>query len=71
MTDRHNGYIVVLEKDIREDDAEATIAAIMQIKGVLKVVPQIADVESAIAESRAHRELLDKLFKVLNTKPVD
>ena len=35
MTDRHCGYIITLENDIREDDAEATINALRMIKGVL------------------------------------
>jgi hypothetical protein len=44
MTDRHAGYIVVLEKDIREDDAEETIlAALRMIKGVQSVQPIVAD----------------------------
>ena len=37
MTTRHRGYVVVLERDIREDDAAATIAALKRIRGVLTV----------------------------------
>lgn len=43
MTDRHAAYIVVLEGDVREDDAEATISALKQIKGVLEVQPVTSD----------------------------
>lgn len=62
MTDRHSGYVVTLEKDIREDDAQATIAAIQQIKGVLAVVPHIQDAGGLIAECRAERAFKDKLI---------
>lgn len=65
MTDRHNGYYIVLEKDIRDDDAEATIAAIKQIRGVLSVTPNIAGFDEHIAEMRARSDLAEKLWKVL------
>lgn len=65
MTDRYNAFIVILAKDIREDDAEATINAIKQIKGVLDVEPHIADFDEQIAESRVRNELGTKLWHVL------
>ncbi len=37
MTERYNGFLVVLESEIREDDAESTLDAIRHIKGVLRV----------------------------------
>lgn len=53
MTDRHAAYIVVLEDDIRDDDAEVTISALKQIKGVLGVQPvSNAGVEIMIARTR-------------------
>jgi hypothetical protein len=68
MTDRHNGYYVVLEQDIRDDDAGATIAAIQQIKGVLSVTPNIAGFDEHIAEMRARNELSSQLWDVLRPK---
>ncbi len=65
MTDRYNGFVVILEKDIREDDAEATIAAIKQIKGVLKVKPNIGSLDEAIAAERIRYELRRQIFEVL------
>ena len=41
MTDRINAFIVILDRDIREDDAEDTITALKQIKGVLSVKPKL------------------------------
>jgi len=68
MTDRYNALIVVLEKDIREDDAESTIAAIRHIRGVLSVKGHISDITEHIAYDRAVRELGNRLFKVLYPK---
>jgi hypothetical protein len=66
MTDRLNGLYVVLDQDIREDDAEATIAAIKQIKGVLSVTPNVAGFDEHIAEVRIKSELSQKLLRVLH-----
>lgn len=65
MTDRHAGYIVVLEKDIREDDAEDIITAIGMIRGVLKCKPMVADPMNYIAEQRARHELHMKWLEVV------
>lgn len=62
MTDRHAGYIVTLEQDIRADDAEPTRAAIQQIRGVLSVTPFVGNVELVIAQQRAMHELRTKVF---------
>jgi len=65
MTDRYNAFIVILENDIREDDAEATIKAIEQIKGVLRVTPNNVDLTESIAEIRVKRELYSKIIEIL------
>ncbi len=64
MTDRIHSFVVVLDKEIREDDAEATIQAIRQIKNVIKVIPQIATVDHYVAKSQARYELQNKLWKM-------
>lgn len=70
MTNRYNALTVVLETDIREDDAEALIVAIQQLRGVRDVVPNVADVNSMVAESRARLELLDTLIQLVrNGRP--
>ncbi len=66
MTDRHSGYVVVLERDMREDDAAATLAAIQQIKGVLTVEPVVASGMDQINHLRAKREMQDKIFEALD-----
>lgn len=68
MTDRYHSLTVVLEKDIRDDDAESLLTAIKMIKGVMSVEPFISDVESHMAETRARRELGNKIWEVLYPK---
>lgn len=65
MTDRFNALIVVLEKDIHEDDAQAIIAAIGQLRGVLSVKGNVADIQTQIAQDRVRHELGGKLLEVL------
>jgi len=68
MTDRYHTLTVVLERDTRTDDAEALIAAIQQMRGVLKVSGVVSDMESHMAQQRARRELGEKLLAVLYPK---
>lgn len=67
MTDRHAGYVVTLEQPIRDDNADPTINAIKQIKGVLSVEPIIndgdLDMKEMVARSRARSWLFDQVFK--------
>lgn len=65
MTDRYNALIVVLEKNTREDDAQALITAIEQFRGVAAVTPHGADVTSVIAEARVRMAIAQKLHDVL------
>lgn len=68
MTDRFAGYIVVLEDNIRSDDAEATTKAIAQLRGVVSVIPVVSNIEIHIAEERIRRELGEKLLQVVFPK---
>lgn len=65
MTDRYNAFIVILERDIRDDDAQPVLNALRQIKGVLRVKPHIAGFEESIAYERVRQELIEKLWEVL------
>jgi hypothetical protein len=65
VTDRYSSFLVVLEKDTREDDAQATIAAIQQIRGVAGVTPHVHTVEQTIADMRARDALAAKLLEIL------
>lgn len=57
MTDRYNALVVVLEHNTRDDDAEATINAIKQIKGVISVKGNVSDINDHIAKECARLEL--------------
>lgn len=69
MTDSINALTVILASDMREDDAEPLIAAILQLRGVLRVDKHVADLGTHLAEMRARSALGDKLWEVLYPKP--
>lgn len=65
MTDRFHTLTVILEQDIRDDDAEGIIDAIRHLRYVSSVTGIVADIESHMAEDRAKRELRSKLWEAL------
>ena len=67
MTDRFNSLTVVLERDVRDDDAESLISAIMRFRGVLNVTGNVVKGDAFIAESRVRAEVRKALFKALDT----
>lgn len=68
MTDRYNALTVVLEQDMRDDDAEALLSAIRQLRGVLSVTGNVADMDSYISDARAKHDLGRKLWSVIYPK---
>ena len=66
MTDRLHSLTVVLEKDIREDDAQVLIVAIRQLRGILSVSGNVSDVVSHVAAERARYELRERLYQALS-----
>jgi hypothetical protein len=69
MTDRHFGYVVALEKNVRDDDAAAIVLALRMTKGVVDVRPIIASAETVIAEARADAKWREKLYAMLSEQP--
>ena len=66
MTERYDGFFVSLDRDMRDDDAEHTINAIRQIKGVIAVQPHLAHtMEGISARNRVVNEVHDKMFAFL------
>lgn len=60
MTDRY--MALVLEHDLREDDAAGLITALRQLKGVVDVRPVPGDIGSAmVANMQLKIELLESL----------
>lgn len=68
MTDRYNTLTVVLEHDIREDDAASLLNAIRQLRGVLSVTGNVADLNAHTAIERARGELIEKLWQIFYPK---
>jgi hypothetical protein len=67
VTDRIKGFVVTLEKDLREDDAEATLTALRQIKGVLAVEPQLANIEDQLNRTRIRYELGKNILELIRS----
>lgn len=64
MTDRHAAYIVILERDMRDDDAAAVAEALGMVRGVLKVTAVVADAVPFVYTTRRDlqwREALGRL----------
>ena len=66
MTDRYHALTVVLDDDIRDDDAEAIINAIRMIRGVADVTPHVVDPETHSARIRARSDVRDKLIELVH-----
>ena len=66
MSDRFHTLTVVLERDIRSDDAEQLLAAIRMMRGVMSVTGIVADFNSHMAEERARTELGKKLLELVH-----
>jgi len=65
MTDRFHSLTVVLEQDTRDDDCEALISAIKQLRGVATVTGVVSSPDSHMAEQRALMTLRKKLYQAL------
>lgn len=69
MTNRYSTLTVALESDIREDDAQALIHAIKMLRGVADVAGNVTDASQWLAETRARRDLGEKVLAVVFPKP--
>jgi hypothetical protein len=56
---------VVLADDIRIDDLEGLMIGIRQMRGVLKVVPEVTGLDDFVADMRAKTEIKQKIYDVL------
>lgn len=61
MTDRYKGFVVHLDKDMREDDCEEILTALRMIKHVADVKPLIYESPDGIAYQRGKTEIIHKL----------
>lgn len=65
MTDRVHSLTVVLDKDMREDDVQEIVNAILMFRRVVAVKPNVSDVVSFMAATRARAELQEKVMQVI------
>lgn len=53
MTDRYNSFLVILDRDIRDDDAQAILTTLKQVRGVVDVKPNISNnFEGVVGQAR-------------------
>ena len=64
MTDRHSGYVVILDGEMREDDAQATIAALRQIKGVVDVKPVVRGINDFVAAVQERHRIMKAIYEI-------
>lgn len=65
MSDRIKGFVVVLGKDYKDEDAEQIKQAISMLKGVISVKESVADAEDHMNRERIRSEYAKKLINVL------
>lgn len=70
MTDRFHSLTVVFERNIRDDDAQATIDAIKQLRGVLTVEGNVSDIVEFVAEERVRREMHAAMMNIVRPTKV-
>lgn len=67
MTDRYSGFIVVLKQNLREDDAEQTLNALRQIRGVATVEPVVSEPSSDfVARTQERIRITNALYDALS-----
>ncbi len=67
MTDRIKGVWVAFDRDIREDDVEATINAIRCIKHVVAVEVSVSNSNDWMARERVRSELGPKIWDAIES----
>ena len=65
MSDRIKGFTVVLNSDMKDEDAEKLQNAIAWFNGVLEVHPLKKEVGDFIERVRIRREFTEKILEVL------
>lgn len=65
MTDRVNSFVVVLEKNMRDDDAQCIANAISHLRGVIEVTANVTNPTDYALKQQIVNELRSKIFEVL------
>jgi hypothetical protein len=64
MSDRINGFSVVLKNDLKDEDFEYVKNAVLMIKGVLNVKENVANVQDWIIRERLNSEYKEKILNL-------
>lgn len=65
MSNKIASFTITLKDDIDEEQAEMIKTALLLIRGVIAVEPNVSNCELYMAESRAKYKLLDKMLEIL------
>ncbi len=65
MSDRYIALTVLLEKPVKDEDAQGIINAIECLRGVMKVTPVVQEPQTAWAQESARRELGEQLMRIV------
>lgn len=68
MSNRYHSLTIVLEEDMKDEDAEGLMDALLHLKGVVGVEPNISDPNTVTAVVRARYELGMKLLDIVYPK---
>lgn len=66
MSERHNGFIVTLEKPCKDEDSDNIKNAILMLKGVIKVEPVVDDISSMFERNQVKHEMFHKMLNLFN-----
>lgn len=66
MSDRHNGFIIIFDTPIKDEDSEYVKSLLLMLKNVISVQPIVDDVPSMCIRSQERHKLKMKLYNVLN-----
>jgi uncharacterized protein (DUF885 family) len=66
VSEKVSGFVVVLDSDLKYEDAQATISALKRIRGVVSADPILTNVSQQIAQIRAERVIEEKLWRALH-----
>jgi hypothetical protein len=65
MSDLYNGFIITLDKPMKDEDAQTIMDCCKALRHVIKVEHIVDDIVSLIAKNQAKDDLKRKLFEVL------
>lgn len=66
MAEKVKGFIVTLQNDIRQSEAEAVGQLLTHIQGVISVDTIEGDVKDIIIKQKITHEVREKLYKIID-----